>query len=359
MATPSAVRLTYTLSLVQNMQIHPSLREARRLTPKRLVQKAVARSFGVEVSLRRHHPKLRDGIDTLRAAIGEAAWERALELEFGVFDPEESILFVTHDAGLYGCLSVALWSLCDLLSHGHAPLRLDFSNSLSAYTDQSGTDPYALLFDGNPPQQRVQLLLERAPANFNRFDHHGSYSDLDCPTLRCLIDCYFQPSEDTRARIATTRATYLKPGKRYAGVWFRGTDKSTEVLPTDSSMYIDVVDRMLSEGQAERVLIQTDQQQVCDLFTRVFAGACDVIESLSRTSGQHGIHKAGLIEGERLNHARDMIAAATLVSGMDQIVTYTGNIGAWLAMMRGHTRGIWQARAGSIDAQWQADGSVG
>jgi hypothetical protein len=329
-----------------------SWRAASALTPKRAIQHAIGRALGVQISLAKYHPRRPLAKPSVAEWLGIDAWRECLELQYALYDTLNRRVVVLHDAGLYSCLLAALWSLSDLLAAGHVARSVSFRWNMAAYKNASEDDPGPALF--RPPANPVSLitLQERACGMVGRHDHHRPYADYDCELYRALIDTYFKPSAAVEDRIATFHRRYLVEGAPYVGIWFRGTDKAGEVVPTDSAHFVDLARRLLEESQAARVLIQTDQQQVYEVFKRVFGSRCDAFAAMPRTTGQRAIHLDKSRGVDRLDEARDLIAAAHLISRMEHVVTYTGNIGAWLAMSRGHCHSVWQARGGGLVPQW-------
>ena len=313
---------------------------ARRV--KRLINEAVGRSFGVEVELKRYHPDAMMAKARASGLLDVLDHRQMIVMDHGIYDPVAEEFHLVHDTGLFSCLTVTLWAVTELVGAGFVPKKINFARTLSAYRDAAGTDLHAELFR---PIETGRLLDDLAGIDrgrFRRFDHHAAYGRLDFPLLAVLLRTYLSPNDRIEERIATFRSQYLAPDRRYVGVCIRGTDKGNEVPATDSSFYIEAADQLLSSGLADRVLIQTDQAQICDLFRRCFGDACDVVEALPRTSGKVVVHRTATIDGNRIEFARNMIAAVAILSTMTHVVTHTGNIGAWITLLRGSSTNVRQ-----------------
>jgi hypothetical protein len=314
---------------------------ARRL--RRAFDATTGRLFGIELQLNRYRPD-RDFAEVVAGdAFAHTDRAQLIAMKFGVYDPARAEFHLLHDTGLFSCLSAALWSLCDLLGAGFVPRKLNFGGTLSAYRDEQTRDLHPLLFDTPDVRALEEALPHLSRERFRRFDHHGSYAQLDFALLSLLIGTYLHAGPGITEHVATFTAKYISPAHRHVGVCIRGTDKEMEVPSTDSAIYIEYVDRLLQGGQADRVLIQTDQAQICDLFKRYFGEACVVIEEIPRTSGKTVVHKTDQIAGQRQAFAINMIAAVRVLSAMPVVVTHTGNVGAWITLMRGSSVGVHQA----------------
>lgn len=268
-------------------------------------------------------------------------------LRYGVYDIETGTLHVVHDAGLFSCLSVTLWTVAELVARGHVPRRVDLDHTLLAYRDSRGTDMHAELFEPVDPT-RLEQITAQPKSRFARFDHHGDYRDLDLVSLTLLRETYLRFNESVTRRRAELCNESLAPDLRYLGVSIRGTDKAEEVFPVDSSVYLETARGFLDAGRVDRVFVQTDQAQVRSLFLRELAGRCDVVERLPVTEGGVAIHDLEAIDGRRVDFARDMLAAVSILAEMPFVLTHTGNIAAWTVLLRGSVDGVYQAQAGRL-----------
>ena len=314
---------------------------------RKIANKYLGQATGVQITTRKYYPINHEAKESIKNQFNKKKQKNLIELEYGVYDPENGEFFLTHDTGIFSCLSVTLWSICDLLDAGYQPRKINFLKSLSAYQDANEKiDPYSELFLESSSHNN---LLRDQP--YYRFDHHAPYSTQNLHELSALIARYFNPSTQVDEKIRMFRSQYLAPNQRYVGVCIRGTDKSIEVPHTDSSLYIEKTASLLEQGLVDRVLIQTDQAQIYDIFRHRFNELCDAFEDLPRTDGMIVIHKTSAIEGQRIGFAKDLIAAINLISEMPYIITHTGNIGAWIALKRGNLSNFWQATPSGITSQ--------
>lgn len=279
----------------------------------------------------------------LRPLVPDRDWRQTITLPYGVYDPDREELFVVQYAGLFSCLSVTLWCICDLLAAGHVPKAVNFTATLASYKDEPDVDVYPDLFETQLSTEVVEALSRLPAQRLEHFDHHGDYRALDLEVLALLVRTYLRANSTVTDRADRLRERWLVPDQRYVGVCVRGTDKARELPLTDTSLYVDVVGRLLADEAVDRVLIQTDQSQVCDLFRRCFDDRCDVLEEIPRTRGRVAMHNLAQTHGDRTESARDMMAAVSILSTMTEVVTYTGNIGTWIVLLRESTTGVHQA----------------
>ena len=321
-------------------------------TLKQRINQSLGELLGLQVKTLKYEPPIKKDKYAIRDQFGKSKQKNLIELEYGIFDQDQGEFFLSHDAGLFSCLSVTLWSICDLLDAGYTPRKVNFRNSLTAYQDAPNMgDPYAQMFNISVVKDGMSGSHTQHAPKYDRFDHHAPYRKLDFEALKPLVEHYFSPIQSILDRIQTFHSQYLVAGQRYVGVCIRGTDKGTEVPHTDSSFYIERAEALLDKGLVDRVFIQTDQAQIYDSFKHRFQGICDAVEDLPRTGGKVVIHNTAAVEGRRITFAQDMLAVVTMMSAMPYVITHTGNVGAWITLMRGNAHHVWQATAAGIVAQ--------
>ena len=267
---------------------------------------------------------------------------RPIRLKYGYYDCGSETLYTIHDAGIGSCMMVTLHNLADLFNGGIRPAHVSFSKTMLAFKDgDRHEDIYPRLFSASPRTFDLPSQPGRE-AKLPRPDGGKRYSEFPYALYGPLIKRYFQPSASVEETLCGWLEKYAIDLDKCATVCIRGTDKFLEVRPIDSSIYIRRVERVLEQGQIKRVLIQTDQEEIAQVFLKYFGGVCFCVEELPRTSGGMAMHLTPLIEGRRTQFARDILAIILLMSRSRYVITHTGNLGAWIALFRGHTDSMYQ-----------------
>ena len=269
---------------------------------------------------------LRKGLPARRA-------NPAPRVSFGTV--EDGVLRVDHLAGFFSTCSVTLFEL--MRSH-EAIQRIDTSRSLSLYRENRDGCIWDLFFD--PP---VTPLPTPDPSGDHQglpSCHHRRYDTLDLGAFRPWVDTYFRPNEAVREARSRLVAKYGIDPDRTVAVWVRGTDKAIEVRPTPVRVYVRAVRRAIASGEVDRVLVQTDQEQVRRTLMRRFGTAAFTIDELPVTGDRTGLHSQQLPGREE--HARDLLAAVLLMSRCRRLVLHTGNGAFWTVLFRGGCDGVLQ-----------------
>ena len=252
-----------------------------------------------------------------------------------------------HDSGFFSNCSTTLETLVQLRGWGFEPAEPDCSRIYLSYREHGEErDVHRDVFAHVPaiPLPPRGAMPEASDLFFTGHNHLH-YRERDFAMLAPFMRRFFTPSASVRTvqeRLAA-RAGY-DPARTVAICW-RGTDKHQEVPPTDIGEYIALADRLIASGEADRVLIQTDQAQARDAVVARFGSRCLFFDELPVSTGQAALHHTDLA-GEhglgRVEFARRLVAAVELVSRARHVVTHTGNVGLWIALFRGSADGLWQ-----------------
>lgn len=268
------------------------------------------------------------------------------ELAFdGRYRQGDRVLFCRYSEGFFANCTVALWNILEVARKHHCyPARLDFSEGFSQYrqpvtNSAPPVDLYPLLFKSDPNDLRALPL----PPSDN-VDQHGIYREIDFAYYNVLTAAYFLPSDRTTNLSNRLSDKYAIDLGKVVLVWYRGTDKRTEVSIAEPEEYLKQAEKILNNHPDFRVWIQTEDANVRALFSKHFGDRCIVIEELppSRVGGD--VHNLPPEESgvDRLALGMTLLALATLGAKARYVICHTGNIAFWLCLFRGHTQGVQQ-----------------
>jgi hypothetical protein len=279
---------------------------------------------------------MRDSIETMPLPSADDDPAHRVLGHYALYRFEDRSLHLGWHSGFFSNNTVALWSLCELLKDRLVVDRIHYLFGFSAYRNcDQPIYEYDLYPDYFTPDSAVTLP---DPQLIRFVNHHGLYHELNHEWLNPLLNRYFSPSEGIRRIVDAWKVKYRFDGSRTIGVCYRGTDKGTEVKLADPRAYLNVTRNLLKKHPDYRVMIQTDQQQVRDLFLREFGDCCWFIEELPVTSGQASLAHISTRERgvDRHQFGLRILASALLLADCNQLVNHTGNMGLWIALFRGH-----------------------
>lgn len=254
---------------------------------------------------------------------------------------KDGTLHITHDAGFFSICSTALFEIAQCSREVE---QIDASNSFKLFKSPSTSrNPWPLFFENPKPiseQQSSRISKSRLAL---RLPHHAEYWLVDFKSAGPLVNNFFEPSRLVEARIADFKSQYSLDMSKIIAVWFRGTDKSTEVRQDAVGAYLTVVGRLVRRNPDHRVLLQTDDSNAKDPFLTAFGERLITIGEMPTTAGKTGMHEI-LESSERENFGVNLLAVVRIVAEAQHVVTYTGNIGYWIALFRGGTKRLVQLR---------------
>lgn len=252
-----------------------------------------------------------------------------------------------HDSGFFSNCSTTLETLVHLRAWGYEPDEPDTSRIYHGYRDHGAArDVHRDIFVHDPS---VPLPPREAIADpfalFYAGHNHEHYRERDFEGIAPFMHRYFTPRPAVRMvqRQLASRVRY-DPARTVALCW-RGTDKHLEVRPTEIGEYIALADRLLSTGEVERVLIQTDQVQAREAVVAHFGDRCLFFDALPVSTGDKALHHTDLAREHGLSRGEfgpRLVAAIDLVAQARHVITHTGNVGLWIALLRGTADRLWQ-----------------
>lgn len=256
---------------------------------------------------------------------------------------------MSHDSGFFSVCSALLETLTRLQAWGTPVAGIDCSGTHTVSRDgREPPDVHAALFAHDPDAALPDLedtAAELGP--FSSSHCHWHYRSLRFDSLSPFIRRHFIPAPaglELEARMIAEAG--IDPDRTIA-LYYRGTDKYSEVTPTDVDRFIGAAEEILAAEPGLRVLVQSDQAQVRDAVSRHFGDRCLWFETLPVTTGQIGLHHSGVDLQQtygisRFAMAQHFLAAVRIMARSRYVITGTTNVGLWIALYRGHAERFWQ-----------------
>jgi hypothetical protein len=278
-------------------------------------------------------------IMTLLSRVIDRLWGYRTSRTFA--DTQANTITLLHDSGFFSNCSALLLELARSAKH---PLNIDASRSFSHFTEPDHPFEWAHYFQpapestaGNPERWRRSRLAMRLP-------HHSLYRFLDFRISNEILADYFVPSDKVRLRMESiTREKLPTSLDNVAVLCVRGTDKGTEVRQSSTNRYLKKAQRIIRRHKNVTVWVQTDQAQLQTYFLEKLGPRAFSPDVLPITAGTTVMHRSETIE-DRGEFALNLLATTWLMSQASRVITYSGNVGYWIALFRGSARGLHQLR---------------
>ncbi|MDP9012755.1 MAG: hypothetical protein M3O41_08920 [Pseudomonadota bacterium] len=250
--------------------------------------------------------------------------------------------FSTHTYGLFSNCSTALADVIRLSAAGVTVKQISFAEGMLQFKDDSQKDVYPVFFQASNHGPAVQT-----PVLFDaQADNHKHYRHLPLEELGAWARMTFWPSASIQAAAVNLMRTAGVDPARTLAVYYRGTDKSSEITLASVAQYISAIETIERETAAQLdILIQTDQEQVRETIVRRFGARARFFQSIPTTRGSVGIHDLDFTNDLKLSRegfSVELIAAVFVISQCAHVLTATSNVGLWIALYRGNARQLYQ-----------------
>jgi len=274
-------------------------------------------------------------------------WSRVVDRLFGYrngrkfSESEKNRLTLLHDSGFFSNCSALLLSLAQQRTH---PVVIDASQSFTHFTEGESRFDWNRYFKdaqssalGNPKKWGKSRVANRLP-------HHSIYKLINFRITNEIVRNYFGLSEEVLRRAREIEKKSLPvPLAELLVVCVRGTDKGTEVRQSSIHSYVTTAKRLQKRNTKLRVWIQTDQAQIRDLLLEELGPKSFSLDVLPVTKESTVIHKSANIPSKN-QFTADLVAVTWLMSQVHSVITYSGNVGYWIALFRGSARRLYQLR---------------
>ena len=230
----------------------------------------------------------------------------------------DGTFWMVHDYGLFSCFTTIMWTAVELRQKEERCYKINNTLGMNSFKQVAWQSTYYHLFE-EAPKKDIDLFFAAKPLRFDQFDHHSDYhavatDALGLNWLRQFFQTFMKPTEEVLRIANHFEAKYGITNVPTIAVYYRGTDKHTEVMPTPIPRYFEEVDALLGKKIGSEVLIQTDQKQVRDLFLRRYGKTCKYIEELPVTPGRRAMHESSSLVGNRESFAKNLYAMCLALS---------------------------------------------
>jgi len=189
-----------------------------------------------------------------------------------------------------------------------------------------------------------QNLVTPTLRHFPRFKHHHRYALIQLDTLSTFVEKWFSPSESVLNKLQGYYTKYNFEPDKTIGVFYRGTDKESEITVASINKYLEFSRWLLDRHPKFRILIQTDQRQARDLFVHEFKSKCFFIEEMPVTDGGIGLHylPKSALDLDKIEFGKRVLAAAAMLARCKFLLNCTGNMALWSDLYRGRALDMFQ-----------------
>ena len=266
----------------------------------------------------------------------------------------ENKLECLWNSGFYSNVHQTFSAILTLLSHGVIPEKISFEHGFKNYKLNPTQDIYPLFYKLNSDQELpVWKNLYRVSANETS---NNVIKTLPFFEYNNIVNSYFSPSDKIIIIIDNLKNKYSIDLEKTISIFYRGTDKFTEISIASPKEYAQVAKNILDKNPDYRILIQTDQKQALEYFLNEFGDMAFYFQEIPTTTKMGEDAKQMEFSSNRwMNYFSDksiiidpivlsqnLDAAIRIISQTKYSILHTGNGALFSILYRGNSNNLFQ-----------------
>ena len=248
---------------------------------------------------------------------------------------------VPYGAGFFSCCSVRLYHICDYINKNHKhPESVDSSKIFTWYKNEKEDD---ITFDYF---KHYSLMPTVEPHSF--IDYHWgpsqyvAYRTLNYSAICPLIQKYFTPSPEIMELLDTMEKKYNLDYSNTCALFYRGNDKNSETYICGYEDYVKRARDILIIQPSIVFLIQSDETEFIDLFTRLYPNNSIVLRDEIRHMNKCNDTVDKKFSSTNFEFSKKYLAITLIMSKCKYVVCGSGNCSIWIMFYRGHANRVCQ-----------------
>lgn len=255
-------------------------------------------------------------------------------------------LCVTHNSGFFSCCMVKLHAIINYINtRKKLPMRVDSSAQFEWYKkpgEHDVTYKYFMHPDNIPFEPQTLLVIP-----FHHSYQFINYSRLRYGMIVPSVRKYFTPSVEIRRIVAHMEKKYSLDYNNLCVLFYRGNDKSSELLLCNYNEYVTQARRVLDKYPETKFIIQSDETEFIEFMENSFPGSIvfqDEIRHMPKCNNTVDKVMTDNIE----KYSMYFLAITLIMSRCRFVVCGSGNCSLWIMLYRENTNGVFQ----NLKGQW-------
>lgn len=250
----------------------------------------------------------------------------------------ENVLVVRHSAGFFSCATVRLRNIIDYYNKNKILPIVDSSSQWSFYYDEPkdvSTEFFKTTDDifEYPEEVIFSSAIEE--------DQFSDYSKINYNKVTSFVKKYFSPSDKVVETISFITEKYNIDFDNTISVLYRGNDKAGETrIPSYENM-VKKTSEVLEKNPNCRLLIQSDEQEFCDLMLSKFPNSIVIEETFKMTRATSAVQFV-IPKGKRVEFAQNFLSVMLIIGKTKHLITNSGNVGMWACLFKGSYENVHQ-----------------
>ena len=268
--------------------------------------------------------------------------------------------------GFFSCCTIHLQRILEYFNQHHAfPRRVDSTEQFIFYKtpqnwntdikheyflDQVSTrgnlsEPTLRSGSSLEPEDVSSLSSSSLPIQITNLPQEEQYSDyryLNFETLAPFLRRYFSPTEMIATLVDDLCEKYNLDCDNTCVLFYRGNDKASEVSLPSYDQYISAARDLLRTQPTLRFLVQSDETEFLDTMKAAFPDNHVIFYDEIRHMPKCMTTVDKTFRYQNAVMSKFYLAITFLMSRCKYVVFGSGNCSLWIALFRGHMRGVTQ-----------------
>ena len=270
----------------------------------------------------------------------------------------------THNAGFFSCCSVKLTDIINYFNtNKKIPNNVDSSEQFQWYKiNKTGdiTFDYFEHYNNNNNNNNINTdtdtdtdtkIIYKNNINFHYNHQFIDYSKLNYNDICPFIKKYFSPSNEINTIIKNMEEKYNITNNSINNIcvlFYRGNDKNRETKICNYNEYIDKAEIILKTNPNIIFLIQSDETEFIDTFTKLYPTNSfyfkDEIRHMKKCDDTVDI----VMKNQNYLYSKYYLAITIIMSKCNYIICGSGNCSIWIMFYRGNNHNVYQ----NLNNQW-------
>ena len=257
----------------------------------------------------------------------------------------DSVVTITHNAGLFSCCSVRLTHILNYVnSNKKFPDVVDSSEQFDWYKQDSKKD---ITFEYFQHYSNIYAEIY-TPINHHWEYQFTNYLNIDHIRLKSIIKKYFSPSFEVDTIINTIQDKYKLDYENICVLFYRGNDKNRETTKCSYDDYLIYANQIIQKNPNTQFLIQSDETEFIDFMTKTFPTNSfyfkDEIRHIKKCDDTVDI----VMKSTNLEFSKKYLAITIIMSKCKYVICGSGNCDIWILLYRGNSNNIVQ----NLQGKW-------
>lgn len=252
----------------------------------------------------------------------------------------------SHNAGFFSCCTLGLIAVMKYFNeHKCLPDIFDRSEQFAFFKkDPTNTLDNIVpeFFKEDPaymPHTR-EMVVTNEPGEVS----FGDYSKFRFDDIAPFLATYYMPSKKVGDTMHIYESKYNLDFNNTCGIFYRGNDKKRECDLTPYQEFIDKAREIEQENPGITFLVQPDETEFLQAFTKAFPGKCVWFEETPHMRKKDSAIFYELPPEKKTEHGIFFLAAVLTLGKCKHLITHSGNGGMWAVLYRGGFEGVHQFR---------------